>query len=91
VIKVRCLETLKTSTYSITKGRIYDASEYDSTHYKIKDDEDRTTYWYKNRFEIVEDENIPVDTIKLHVDLTNLQEMKKLLLEIEEIHNRIFK
>ena len=33
----------------------------------------------------------PATKIELEVDIKNLQEMKKLLLEIEEIYNRIFK
>lgn len=91
-MKVRSLETLVGGWYSITKGKIYNATEYDEYSYEVEDNLGRTTYFNKGRFEIVkEDPQIKAGTIYFDVELKELQEMKDLLLEIEEIYNRIFK
>ena len=91
-MKARCLQTVKGQYYSITKDEIYDVVDYDEYSYELEDDNGQSTYFFKTRFEVIEEvPQIKAGTIYFDVELKELQEMKDLLLEIEEIYNRIFK
>lgn len=54
-LKVKAKETVKGVDYSITAGKIYPAKHSDGYHYEILDDFGRVKYFYKTRFELLDD------------------------------------
>jgi hypothetical protein len=55
-MKVRCIE----GCHALTKGKIYEVVEIGKEHYELKNDDRNNGQqgWFKNRFEIVEEDKV---------------------------------